>query len=266
MLRANRAGSHRGAHWQLTRACFMCVLSTVSATEAPTEPQCQPGETSDHSTGTGPIAHGGLCPAFELTCPPCPSGHVKCPTGSCMPNVRECPGNVNVRGDCNGTNCDEVEWCHLHAERDYACWEVGPSEEFASMRFEALKPDKCGYCSSVHSRYPCNDCCGVQAHASWSGSLHRPGDASRREGGVFMSGSRWVCLLREAAITLGLSNAAAGIAPTAAAAAPSSSLTATKLATTEAEVLAQLDLPEARALLPAEYDRADAVGLEATEE
>ena len=239
------------------------LLTLVSAADVPPEPQCQPGERSEDALrATGPIAHGGLCPAFELTCPPCPDGHVKCPTGSCKPSVRECPGNVYIQGDCNGTTCTEIDWCHLHAEMEYACWEVAPSTELASMRFGALNSDKCGYCSSVHSRYPCNDCCGVQAHASWGGSLHRPGDAPLREGGVFMRGSRWVCLLRESALLLGLSNAYAGVTPVPPPPPPPLPPSVSELALTEAEVLAQLDLPAARAMT-AEYDQADTVGVEA---
>ena len=88
----------------LLTACLVAAAAAQAPSgpngPAPSEAQCLP--SSHSSRGSSVIAHNGLCPAFELTCPPCPLGHVKCPTGGCQPTVRECPPNVNVRGACNG--------------------------------------------------------------------------------------------------------------------------------------------------------------------
>ena len=121
------------------------------------------------------------------------------------------------------------------------------------MRFSALNRDQCSYCTSLLSRYPCELCCGIQAEATWSGSLSRPGDEGRLEGGIFMQGSRWVCMLREVAASLPVANPSAGISAAPPSGPPPDASDMNTLALTEAEVLAQLDLPEARTLVSA-YD------------
>ena len=228
-----------------------------------TDPTCHPEADIgriDDSTIIPPLtslAHGGLCPPSELECPPCPSGTYKCPTGGCEADIRQCLPNVNLRGECSGTKCINVDWCHLMGNVDYACWEAGDSSETASMRFSALNRDKCGYCTTVRSRYPCELCCGTDAEVTWSGTLHRAGDVGRKEGGIFMEGSRWVCMLSTLAASLSLSNVAAGIAPSAAPlAAPPSSSDDSMLALSEEEVLRQTDTPEYRALV-SQYDVLD---------
>ena len=159
----------------LIAASLTAAAALLLAALAAGEEQCQ---DSQGSSGSAVVGHGGLCPAFELTCPPCPITHVKCPMGGCQLSIRECPPNVNVRGDCNGTHCTSIEWCHLHEAKDYACWEHGvASQQLASMRFSAIAADACNYCTSVRSRYPCNNCCGKAAIARWRGR-HRLGSGA----------------------------------------------------------------------------------------
>ena len=95
------------------------------------------------------LPFSGVCPASELSCPMCPlETPVKCPSGLCAANVRECTPNVYIRGetpgatlafhllqpfvvqlvgDCNATHCAGIEFCHLHASLRYACWGASPT-------------------------------------------------------------------------------------------------------------------------------------------
>ena len=122
----------------------------------------------------------------------------------------ECTANVFVHGACDNSTCTGIEYCHLHAGTQYACWEVTPSAATASMVFTQLRTNDCGYCTSLLSHYPCESCCGDRASASWSGSYITT-EPDRKGGGVFMEGSWWVCLLMEVAAGFGLANAAAGL-------------------------------------------------------
>ena len=50
-------------------------------------------------TSAADLAHGGVCPASELSCPRCPAqAPIKCPQGLCTANVRECTPNIYIRG------------------------------------------------------------------------------------------------------------------------------------------------------------------------
>lgn len=155
------------------------------------------------------LPFGGVCPSTELVCPVCPQeSPIKCPMGGCATDVRDCPPNVFFRGDCNASVCTEVHWCHVLVGLPYACWEQAPSAENATLSFVALDQGTCGICTHLISRYQCNSCCGTRAVARWSGS-YQTGAPDRRGGGVFMDGSRWVCLLRDVAASFHLENAAA---------------------------------------------------------
>ena len=154
------------------------------------------------------LPFGGVCPASETVCPPCPAAApVKCPSGLCRADVRPCPPHLFFRGECDGVRCEGVEWCHLYPRREHACWEAGLSEQNASVVFEALDPTQCGHClASIHSHYPCDRCCGAHATARWSGTYASDRE-NARGGGVFMTG-QWVCMLAEVAGALGLANSA----------------------------------------------------------
>ena len=99
----------------------------------------------------------------------------------------ECTANVFVHGACDNSTCTGIEYCHLHAGTQYACWEVTPSAATASMVFTQLRTNDCGYCTSLLSHYPCESCCGDRASASWSGSYITT-EPDRKGGGVFMGG------------------------------------------------------------------------------
>jgi len=104
------------------------------------------------------LAHGGACPASELTCPACPQGQFKCPSGGCVSNVRDCTANVYIRGappkrffkctlaaesaravrgrlpgECDANRCTGIEFCHLHEAFEYACW--GTSHRLRTRAF-----------------------------------------------------------------------------------------------------------------------------------
>ena len=166
------------------------------------------------------LRHGGVCPASELSCPACPAHTpIKCPQGLCTDDVRTCTPNVLIRGYCNSTHCDGVEHCHVHATLQYACWEQAPSKANASFLFPAVEKSACGYCTNLLSHYPCSDCCGTRAAMQWNGT-YRTDAPYRQGGGVWMEGSRWVCLLKDVALGFNLSNPAAGLIPPPAASAP----------------------------------------------
>ena len=157
------------------------------------------------------LPFGGVCPASELVCPACPwNTPVKCPSGGCAADVRDCHPNVLLRGACNSTTCEEAHWCHILPRMQYACWEQAPSTQTATMTFSSLDEGRCGTCLHLTSRYQCSSCCGVRGVTAWSGTYetHMP---DRDGGGVFMHGSRWVCLLVEVAAGLELGNVAAGL-------------------------------------------------------
>ena len=156
------------------------------------------------------LPFGGVCPASELVCPACPpSAPVKCPSGGCASSVRECAPNV-VLGRCNATTCEDVHWCHILPIMPYACWEQAPSDHNATLIFSALDVGRCNTCNHLISRYQCASCCGTRGVASWQGS-YATTIPNRDEGGVFMQGGRWVCMLRDVAATLSLENEAANL-------------------------------------------------------
>ena len=157
------------------------------------------------------LPFAGMCPPSELVCPACPlEAPVKCPTGGCVADVRTCPPNVWLRGTCNATTCDGVQWCHVLQHYSYVCWERAPSTHNATLTFTDMGHVACGVCTDVYTRYPCQDCCGGQAVGSWSSSYAT--DTPRlRGGGVFMEGGWWVCMLKEVAEVFGIANAAAGL-------------------------------------------------------
>lgn len=153
------------------------------------------------------LPFGGVCPASETVCPPCTAeAPVKCPSGGCKADIRQCTPNVVFRGDCDGGSCEGVEWCHLYPRRQHACWEAGSSHANASVVFQALDPTACGHCLPTRSHYACHRCCGERATAQWSGTYSAPDRAGVRGGGLFMSGSRWVCMLAEVAEAFDLEN------------------------------------------------------------
>lgn len=159
------------------------------------------------------LPFGGVCPPSELTCPPCPlSAPYKCPSGGCAADVSTCHPNVFLRGSCNATICEEVHWCHILPRMEYACWERSPSEYTAALTFSSIDHGRCATCNHIISRYQCSDCCGLKGVARWSGTYETdaPGRAG---GGVFMEGGRWICLLRDVAAGMGLTNVAANLSP-----------------------------------------------------
>lgn len=185
-----------------------------------------PASTADTcADAAADLPFGGVCPPSELECPPCPvTRPIKCPSGGCQADVRDCDANVRLRGRCSGgglpgggSTCEDVEWCHIRAGLPYACWEQGNSEHVASLSFEPQpafeKPMACGHCLPTRSHYRCADCCSQHAVAGWASDTAA---AAPYHGGpsAFMSGSRWVCLLRDVAAEMGLSNSAAGLAGT----------------------------------------------------
>ena len=156
------------------------------------------------------LPFGGVCPATELTCPPCPrTSPVKCPSGGCADVPNQCTPNVLFR-NCNETVCREVQWCHVLPRMPYACWEQAPSSQTAHIVFESIDEGRCGTCNHIVSRYHCSSCCGSRAVATWESTYRTPAP-DRLGGGVFMQGSRWVCMLRAVAAGLELGNAASGL-------------------------------------------------------
>ena len=153
----------------------------------------------------------GICPPSELTCPPCPdTAPYKCPSGGCQANVRDCKPNVVLHGPCNSTTCIESHWCHILPGFTYACWEISPSDHNATLTFSALDEGRCSTCNPLISRYVCSSCCGTRGVAAWTGS-YETNAPDRLGGGVFMHGSRWVCLLRDVAAGMTLANTAANL-------------------------------------------------------
>ena len=163
------------------------------------------------------LPFAGVCPASELVCPACPPlTPVKCPSGGCAADVRSCAPNV-VLGHCNATICHSVHWCHILPQYTYACWEQAPSEHNATLVFTALDEGRWGTCNRLISRYRCASCCGTLGLASWQGT-HATDAPGREGGGVFMSGARYVCLLRDVAKSMiaaapSLANTAASLRP-----------------------------------------------------
>lgn len=157
------------------------------------------------------LPFGGMCPGTELECPPCPwDAPVKCPSGGCAAHVRECHPNVFLRGNCDSTTCEGVNWCHILPRMHYACWEQAPSTHNATLTFSSLDDGRCGTCLPLISRYRCTACCGRDGVANWAGS-YATTEPDRSGGGVFMHGSRWVCILIEVARQLQLDNPVADL-------------------------------------------------------
>ena len=117
-----------------------------------------------------------------------------------------------LRGHCNSTICEEVHWCHIIPRMTYACWEQAPSIHTSVLTFATLDEGRCGTCHHIISRYRCSECCGTRGVAAWTGT-YETSAIGREGGGVFMHGGRWICLLREVAQGMGLSNAAAALEP-----------------------------------------------------
>ena len=138
------------------------------------------------------LPHRGLCPPSERECPPCAA--VRCSSGGCAEAAGLCAPNIYLKGKCDATHCEDVEWCHVLTDADYACWSTGDERErepgalsaaTALLRFSDLEATECNYCTSIRSRYPCGACCGTRATALWSGS-HTTNVAAMRGGGILM--------------------------------------------------------------------------------
>ncbi len=194
-------------------AALVVLLSGAACTQ---EQQCY--------TASEDLPFAGLCPHSELECPPCPATRpVKCPTGGCEVNPRDCLPNVNIRGKCDAEECSGIEFCHIHVGLAYACWEWGHwTEHNATFSFEQLNPLACGHCLNTRSRYRCAACCGQQARARWRSTYSDAPAAERlgigtREGALegaafLMQGTKWVCMIKAVAERLELANSAAGLA------------------------------------------------------
>ena len=201
------------------------------------------------------LAFGGLCPPTELVCPACPAATpVKCPGGGCVSDVRRCKANVWLHGTCDAGICDGVQQCHARLNAPYACWEEWPSDANASMTFADLGMATCSSCQEVWSSYTCSRCCSERATIEYNSTHAIP---TRLDGGsVFMSGSRWVCMLTEVAGELGLANSVAGLLGRAAE--EDSVLAVADGASAEAiDATATSPFEEALAARAPEYDAAD---------
>jgi len=201
---------------------------------------------------TADLPFGGVCPPSELTCPPCGPGLIKCPSGGCVADVRRCEANVWLQGMCNASVCEGVQWCHVLPGRLYTCWEQWPSQQHATLVFSSVGEFTCSSCQQVRSHYPCSLCCGRRGVANWDGS-RATSDHNRQGGGVFMSGSRWICLLRDVALAMSLSHPNLG---TSSAAAPSGSIGETSAGSLHASEGQEKGTPDSRTALAAQtvYD------------
>ena len=176
-------------------ALVMLVAGLVGATDSEsTVPYLWP-TCADEAAD---LPFGGVCPPSELQCPGCINdAPIKCPSGLCEENVRNCLPNVNIRGKCSDTQCTGVEYCHMHPGMLYACWEATPrgvdSHHVATLELaqDTTPANACGYClATLRSHYTCANCCGSQAVVSWSSDTV---SASKYHGGgeAFMSATHF---------------------------------------------------------------------------